>query len=334
MSQFGASLKGTRTWLLAVVVWLVLGTWAYTTSTAYKSSAALAGLLVFLFGAVGLIRTLWPMRATSSRPPRIVAGGTPYDLASYTGWVGSAAKTSSTQFSASSRVQPGVLDGEVHHTLSVNQQVTIQDSFTLHGADGSQRNVQVTGVNLPLGEGQLLSLAWPVRPGAPKYVMFRNHTTGQHTVPLREAWSLAAGRGAVAIVLGLFLGGLLYGVAGHPGLGAFVFVVLPFVYIGLAYYRVARFRGGLGRPLVDYLDSVAATFPTPGVVHAAPMTSAVPSALPAPAVLDAPVPPPPPTTSAPNWHPDPTGRHEHRYWTGTSWSDHVSDAGQQLTDPV
>lgn len=27
------------------------------------------------------------------------------------------------------------------------------------------------------------------------------------------------------------------------------------------------------------------------------------------------------------WHSDPTGRHEHRYWDGGSWSDHVADAG-------
>lgn len=34
------------------------------------------------------------------------------------------------------------------------------------------------------------------------------------------------------------------------------------------------------------------------------------------------------------WHPDPTGRHEHRYWDGEAWTDHVADAGQSSTDPV
>jgi Family of unknown function (DUF6529)/Protein of unknown function (DUF2510) len=29
----------------------------------------------------------------------------------------------------------------------------------------------------------------------------------------------------------------------------------------------------------------------------------------------------------PGWHPDPTGRHEHRYWDGTAWSDDVADGG-------
>ncbi len=40
-------------------------------------------------------------------------------------------------------------------------------------------------------------------------------------------------------------------------------------------------------------------------------------------------PPPPPVTQAtpPQWSPDPGGRHELRYWNGTAWTDHVSDAG-------
>lgn len=29
------------------------------------------------------------------------------------------------------------------------------------------------------------------------------------------------------------------------------------------------------------------------------------------------------------WHPDPTGRHELRYWDGSQWTDHVSDQGVQ-----
>ncbi|MBO0981617.1 DUF2510 domain-containing protein [Microbacterium sp. SD291] len=32
------------------------------------------------------------------------------------------------------------------------------------------------------------------------------------------------------------------------------------------------------------------------------------------------------------WHPDPTGRHERRYWDGVAWTDHVWTAGQQSKD--
>lgn len=34
------------------------------------------------------------------------------------------------------------------------------------------------------------------------------------------------------------------------------------------------------------------------------------------------------------WHPDPTGRHELRYWNGSAWSDHVSNQGETSKDPV
>lgn len=35
-----------------------------------------------------------------------------------------------------------------------------------------------------------------------------------------------------------------------------------------------------------------------------------------------------------NWHPDPTGRHQLRYWDGTAWTDHVSDGGVPSVDPM
>jgi Protein of unknown function (DUF2510) len=35
----------------------------------------------------------------------------------------------------------------------------------------------------------------------------------------------------------------------------------------------------------------------------------------------------------PSWQPDPTHRHELRYWDGNTWTEHVSDRGQQSTDP-
>ena len=37
--------------------------------------------------------------------------------------------------------------------------------------------------------------------------------------------------------------------------------------------------------------------------------------------------------NTPGWQPDPTGKHDHRYWDGAQWTEHVSRAGQQYTDP-
>lgn len=34
-----------------------------------------------------------------------------------------------------------------------------------------------------------------------------------------------------------------------------------------------------------------------------------------------------------NWYADPSGRFELRYWDGNAWTEHVSRAGQQYTDP-
>jgi Protein of unknown function (DUF2510) len=40
------------------------------------------------------------------------------------------------------------------------------------------------------------------------------------------------------------------------------------------------------------------------------------------------------TTPTPGWLPDPTGRHEYRYWAGDQWSDDVADGGTIGYDPV
>ena len=34
------------------------------------------------------------------------------------------------------------------------------------------------------------------------------------------------------------------------------------------------------------------------------------------------------------WHPDPTGKHDHRYWDGSQWTEHIADAGVAGTDPL
>ena len=48
--------------------------------------------------------------------------------------------------------------------------------------------------------------------------------------------------------------------------------------------------------------------------------------------MAAPGPPPPPQPAA--WHPDPSGRHQLRYYDGTAWTPHVSNQGTVTSDPV
>jgi hypothetical protein len=42
----------------------------------------------------------------------------------------------------------------------------------------------------------------------------------------------------------------------------------------------------------------------------------------------------PPTMPPPKWGPDPSGRHQFRYWDGATWTEYVSDNGTQSTDPL
>lgn len=39
-------------------------------------------------------------------------------------------------------------------------------------------------------------------------------------------------------------------------------------------------------------------------------------------------------TWSPGWFPDPTGRHDHRWWDGAAWTAHVADAGVAAVDPL
>ena len=40
----------------------------------------------------------------------------------------------------------------------------------------------------------------------------------------------------------------------------------------------------------------------------------------------------PPVSQPADWYPDPSGRHEHRYWDGSRWTEHVASHGRQSTD--
>lgn len=45
-----------------------------------------------------------------------------------------------------------------------------------------------------------------------------------------------------------------------------------------------------------------------------------------------PLPPPPPVPA--QWAPDPSGRHEQRWWDGKGWSEHVADGAVRGMDPL
>ncbi|HWD52716.1 MAG TPA: DUF2510 domain-containing protein [Acidimicrobiales bacterium] len=45
------------------------------------------------------------------------------------------------------------------------------------------------------------------------------------------------------------------------------------------------------------------------------------------------VPDPNHTGTAPGWFRDPFFKHDHRYWSGTEWTEHVNDNGAPAVDP-
>jgi Protein of unknown function (DUF2510) len=80
-----------------------------------------------------------------------------------------------------------------------------------------------------------------------------------------------------------------------------------------------------GQPAV----SVAPTDePAPASVSPAAAAAAATT----PAAVHAPEPAVAPAVPA-GWYADPAGRFELRYWDGSTWTEHVSRAGQQFTDP-
>ncbi len=80
--------------------------------------------------------------------------------------------------------------------------------------------------------------------------------------------------------------------------------------------------------VLSTLPPIPTSVPTPQGAPAAPhVAAAAPEAAPA-------VPEAAPASAPGAWHPDPTGRHQQRYWDGARWSEHVSDDGQTSSDPL
>jgi hypothetical protein len=77
-----------------------------------------------------------------------------------------------------------------------------------------------------------------------------------------------------------------------------------------------------------------AVAPEPAAAPMAPIVDPMPSYSPAPAQAYSPAPAAAAAPAVPaGWYADPAGRFELRYWDGGTWTEHVSRAGQQYTDP-
>jgi hypothetical protein len=110
--------------------------------------------------------------------------------------------------------------------------------------------------------------------------------------------------------------------------------------------RPGQHYSGWGRPGPGYAPvpgsnpppgyGPAPGFGPPGTSGPAPGYGSVPAPGTHPSAYPYPAAPPPPADAVgpPAWHADPTGRHHHRYWDGSHWTEHVSDNGTAAIDPV
>ena len=89
---------------------------------------------------------------------------------------------------------------------------------------------------------------------------------------------------------------------------------------------------GLDRQKARITDHAARAKAAPAVRGSDP-AAAVPvaAAVVAPEPSPGPTAPPPPP---PHWAADPTGRHQHRFWDGTRWTEHAATNGVTYSDPL
>ena len=132
---------------------------------------------------------------------------------------------------------------------------------------------------------------------------------------LPAAGFLAGGIGAFLVAPGRF---------DAPGLGSAVFQVL----LVAAAFGFASLLAGQGLDVAQLAAKAqdAAGGLTSGGIN---LTGSGPAAG-TPAAGGA------PAAAAPagGWHPDPTGRHQQRWWDGSAWTDQVADNGAVSTDPA
>jgi len=132
---------------------------------------------------------------------------------------------------------------------------------------------------------------------------------------------------AAAGFVGGAVGGFLIAPTGFdvPGLGSAVFqVLLVTAAFGFASLLAAQ---GLGvTELAGKATEVAGGLSGGGGIN---LTGSGPAAGTTPSSTA-------PAAAAPagGWHPDPTGRHQQRWWDGSTWTDQVADDGAVSTDPA
>ena len=130
----------------------------------------------------------------------------------------------------------------------------------------------------------------------------------------RQAWGLPSWAWGLITAFSLLLGAILLAVA-ERGLKQPVQTYAVQQSYGVQPQQV----WGYGQPAYGQPADGQPSGHIPVQVAAAPVAAAAaPAQVPAPAV---------PAQVPAGWHPDPSGKHQHRWWDGAAWTPHVSTNG-------
>jgi hypothetical protein len=137
------------------------------------------GVFVAIPVVFRIIRSLRPLRISSSDPSRFAGVGRSYAIHTVTGRAHDVSKTMSTQVSGgvSSTISAsggvGSVTGRIRSTTTTHDQLMITD------ATGGEHAIQVNGFHLAVANNQLVSAVWAVRKGKKSgaYFLVVNHDT-------------------------------------------------------------------------------------------------------------------------------------------------------------
>jgi len=335
-----------RVWLIGLVAWALLLDVAGISLSGDASKSGLvwcrqAGAFALYFVVVTVLRVLWPIRVTRSNPFKLIGGGKSLRVHTFTGETHSVSSTTTSTTTGQGTIYTGA-DGRPQGQVNIQTRHERLDTFSLTNEHSQQHTVQVTGAYVPVGAGQRMTAAWAIPRGnkTGKYVVFVNHSTGTTTFANDGIARIILGNRIGWTVCASLVSGLFLTIGGYPVAFAWMFGALA-VFAFVSRIQMVIFRRVTSRPLVRALKVQGAPVvaPTPATVTTmrAPTAAAAP-ATPSSTTAAPPPPPPPPVqttpTTPPGWVADPHGRHGHRFWDGSRWTEHVSDAGVASIDPA
>jgi Protein of unknown function (DUF2510) len=286
-----------------------------------ESADSIASVITWSSFAIGALvslmyfyRGLFPLRLKESDPWQFAKPYGKYSLRTFTGFADDASKSRSTTVTT--------LNSQVTHV-----DTTVRNEFTLTDGNRQVMAVQANNFDALIGFGHVVSVGWVVWKKADRgeYLFVINHTTGltynNGWKALRAVQSGEAPKGHGGLHKAAWLVGLV---------GVVIFIPLTIVARFVHSQRGDTFKSRGLRPIEHALNDRRSQMLAYVTAQLAARSAAAAPPPPSPAA-----PPPPPAAAVPaGWFVDPHGRHEHRWWDGTRWTDQVSTGGLRALDPA